>query len=68
MKIEEKSRKSGPVKKLLDGTEQSYSLNTSVKIDPMNKGNIIETSGVAIRSNGIYAKNCNIDNMYARRI
>ena len=54
------------IKNLLNGTTESYSINTTVKIDPMNKGNIIETEGVAIRSNGIYSKTATIEDLYIR--
>lgn len=54
------------IKNLLNGNAASYSINTTVKIDPMNKGNIIETEGVAIRPNGIYSKTATIEDLYIR--
>lgn len=55
------------IKNLLNGTVESYSVNTTVEIDPMNNGNIIKTDGVAIRSNGIYSKNATVDDLYVRK-
>lgn len=55
------------IKNLLNGTAESHSINTTVKIDPMNNGNIIETEGVAIRPNGIYSKTATIEDLYIRK-
>lgn len=56
------------INNLISGRADSYEVDTSIKIDPMNKSNVVELYGVAIKPNGIYAKTGTVDNVYLKTI
>lgn len=45
------------VKRFLDGYDESYSLDSSITINPANAFSLIKTSGVSIGISGIYSQN-----------
>lgn len=51
------------VRRFIDGIDTSRTINTSIVINPLTHSNIIETDGVYIRSNGIYAKSIQTENL-----
>lgn len=56
------------IQKFLLGTESLYSYESSVKINPANSTNILQTQGVSIGLNGIFSKNMNVDNIYLNKV
>ena len=54
------------VSKLANGTVESYTIDTSVVIDPLNSSSILKAEGVYIRPNGIYSKSLSSNSIYLK--
>ncbi len=56
------------INKLVTGIVESYTIDTSVAIDPLSNGNIIRTKGVAIRPTSIMAELVKATHLYTDKL